>query len=726
MFSCIHGTNFNEPVIPGNILTLTLRDMDGSIIDSYQYQGDVTANMMGFAKSFVPEKTYTDFTLTTTLEHDGKVMEDVTQTYRCQDIDPNLCPQPVSAVSRSEGGNLTVWSGLVIVGVTTFLGFLVIFVVNYRKRRGMMGVLLLLCFGIGFSGTSAEAKSVSWGNTVNWSFVGAARFNMTVLYKGDAYSSGVVQPDGTALPVGAELNFRQGAQLDTDTFWFATGGGGASPFGAWDTPGPVDCYDTGMSVVCASLQVNSPSVTISHTGTAGLSCWNGGFDCIVTSAGTIVSSIDFSATTATVTSGRGDTNFTIPSQSIPFSLTAYNPNRPPGNPIISGPASGNQNALLTFSVTATDPDGDSIRYLFDWNNDGIGDEWSGGGGWVASGTLQSLAHTWITPGTYTFQAKTQDSQGNYSAWAQKTVTINAFVNGACGVASTSVSGSDLSAAPSSGLCNAGSATVVSGTGPWTWNCNGIGSGSTNVSCQADLFIPAPVVNLSISPANVDLGDSATLTWSVLNPADTCTASSVISTSWNGARATSGSESVTPTASGSYTLTCTNIAEGKSGTKTVGIALNNKLKICENSCNSGLDRTGQTFSVNQGPDRHLRACFNPYPNCTNPLGNVTNLAFWNDTNTPSNAFSFPTKGELHPLPFNATENFNVSYGGVTKSAVVQVVCVPNSCSIPAAKAVTDTYCPETVQDTHVPTGCDGLTLTCPGTRHCDYNVKEVEP
>jgi hypothetical protein len=726
MFSCIHGTNFNEPVIPGNILTLTLRDMDGSIIDSYQYQGDVTANMMGFAKSFVPEKTYTDFTLTTTLEHDGKVMEDVTQTYRCQDIDPNLCPQPVSAVSRSEGGNLTVWSGLVIVGVTTFLGFLVIFVVNYRKRRGMMGVLLLLCFGIGFSGTSAEAKSVSWGNTVNWSFVGAARFNMTVLYKGDAYSSGVVQPDGTALPVGAELNFRQGAQLDTDTFWFATGGGGASPFGAWDTPGPVDCYDTGMSVVCASLQVNSPSVTISHTGTAGLSCWNGGFDCIVTSAGTIVSSIDFSATTATVTSGRGDTNFTIPSQSIPFSLTAYNPNRPPGNPIISGPASGNQNALLTFSVTATDPDGDSIRYLFDWNNDGIGDEWSGGGGWVASGTLQSLAHTWITPGTYTFQAKTQDSQGNYSAWAQKTVTINAFVNGACGVASTSVSGIDLSAAPSSGLCNAGSATVVSGTGPWTWNCNGIGSGSTNVSCQADLFIPAPVVNLSISPANVDLGDSATLTWSVLNPADTCTASSVISASWNGARATSGSESVTPTASGSYTLTCTNIAEGKSGTKTVGIALNNKLKICENSCNSGLDRTGQTFSVNQGPDRHLKACFNPYPSCTNPLGNVTNLAFWNDTNAPSNAFSFPAKGELRPLPFNATENFDVSYGGVTKSAVVQVVCVPNSCSIPAAKAVTDTYCPETVQDTHVPTGCDGLTLTCPGTRHCDYNVKEVEP
>lgn len=727
MFSCIHGTNFSEPVIPGNTLTLVLRDMDGNIIDSYQYQGDVTADMMGFAKSFTPEKTYTDFTLTTTLEHDGKVMEDFTQTYRCQDIDPNLCPQPAPVVDRSEDEDPAVRTGLAIVGVTVFLGFLAILVVNYRKRRGMMGAFfLLLCFGVGFGGTSAEAKSVLWGNVVNWSAVGSARFNMVVLYKGDAYSGGVVLSDGAALPVGAELNFRQGAQLDTDTFWFATGGGGASPFGAWDTPGPVNCYDTGLTVVCASLQVNSPSVTISHTGTAGLSCWNGGFDCIITSEGTIVSSIDFSGTTARISSSRGDTDFSIPPQSIPFFLSAYHPNRPPANPTLSGPDSGNQNASLSFVANSVDPDGDNIRYLFDWNSDGIGDEWSGGGKWVTSGTSQSLSRVWMAPGTYTFQVKAEDAKGVYSGWTQKTVTINAFVNGSCGVASTSVSGIDLLTAPIVGLCGSGNATAVSGSGPWTWNCNGIGAGSASVSCQADLFIPAPVVNLSINPPNVDLGDSATLTWSVLNPADTCSASSIVSASWNGVRGVSGTESVTPTASGSYTLTCTNIAEGKSGVRTVGITLNNKLKICENSCDSGLDRTGQTFSVNQGPDRHLKACFNPYPSCTNPLGNVTNLAFWRDTNIPSNAFSFPVKGELRPLPFNATENFDVSHGGVTKSAVVQVVCVPNTCSIPAARSVTDTYCPETVQDTHVPTGCDGLTLVCPGTRHCDYNMKEVTP
>jgi hypothetical protein len=729
MFACVHGTNFSEPVIKDNILTLTLRDMSGNVIDSYQYQGDVTANMMGFAYRFVPKETYTDFTLTTTLEHDGRIMEDVTQTYRCQDIDPKLCPQSASSASLDITEGITSFTGLVIVGVTVFFGLLVVFVVSRKKRRGTMAVFLLVFFmGLGFSGASVEAKSVTWGNVVNWSMVGSVRANMSVLYKGDVYSGGVVQPDGTALPVGAVLNFRQGAQLDTDTHWFATGGGGASPFGAWDTPGPRGCYRTLIGDdICGTLQVNSPTVTIAHVGTAGLACWNGGFDCNITSPGTIVSSINFAATTAVVSlDSRGDTAFVIPAQSIPFSLSAYAVNNAPNAPALAGPASGNQNASLAFSATATDPDGDNIRYLFDWNSDGVGDEWSGGGGWVASGTSQSLVHTWITPGTYTFQVKTQDAVGSYSGWTSKTVTINAFVNGACGVASTSVSGIDLSTAPIVGLCSTGTATAVLGTGPWTWNCNGIGAGSTNVSCQADLFVPAPVVNLSISPANVDLGDSATLTWSVLNPADTCVASSVISASWNGARATSGSEVVIPTASGNYTLTCTNTAEGKSGTKTVGIVLNNKLKICENSCDSALDRTGQTFIANQGPDRHLKACFNPYPSCTNVLGNVTPLAFWNDTNVPNNAFSFPVHGELRPLPFNRTENFDVSYGGVTKSAVVQVACIPNTCSIAAAKAVTDTYCPEVIQDTSVPSGCDGLTLVCPGTRHCDYNVKEVTP
>ncbi|MBP6975630.1 MAG: hypothetical protein KBB51_02245, partial [Candidatus Moranbacteria bacterium] len=721
LFSCVHSTN--QPVVKDVILTLTLRDENSNVIHTYAYQGDVTGKMMGVADSFIPSKTYTRFTLTATLERDGKVFEGVTQEYDCAKLNPSLCPESEMNVLGDMEDDSFMTAGLVISILVVVFGLVCIGIFRWKKKRGAFMVFLNMVFlGVVFLGETAEAKSIiipihGYGG----GYDDRSSFFVNVIYSASVNDDVSELNDGSAIPVGSHVYFKPKRRFEfTDLSYFISTPPIDSPYGRWIE----ELIAAGVDPDWArGVKLHRPTITISQSGTAGLSCWNEGFYCTITSPGTIVPLITFSATSGSAKFSRSSAHgdeviieypLSVSAQSISYSLSAYNPNRPPTNPVISGPASGNQYASLAFSATTTDPDGDNIRYLFDWNSDGVGDEWSGGGGWVASGTSQSLARTWITPDTYTFQVKTQDSQGNYSGWTRKTIRINTFANGACGVASTSVSGVDFSIAPVSGLCNAGGATAVSGTGPWTWSCNGIGAGSVSASCQADLFIPAPVVNLSISPANVDLGDSATLTWSVLNPADTCVASSVISASWNGVRGTSGTEMVTPTASGNYTLVCTNTAEGKSGTKTVGMALNNKLKICENSCNSTLDRTGQTFSISQGPDHHLKACFNPYPSCTNPLGNVTDLAFWNDTNAPRNAFSFPVKGELRPLPFNATENFDVSYGGVTKSAVVQVVCIPNTCSIPDAKAKTDTYCPETVQDTGIATGCDGETLTCPGT------------
>lgn len=64
---------------------------------------------------------------------------------------------------------------------------------------------------------------------------------------------------------------------------------------------------------------------------------------------------------------------------------------------------------------------------------------------------------------------------------------------------------------------------------------------------------APTVMLSVAPTTVTLGQSVTLTWSTTN-ANTCVASS----GWTGNEAASGTQTVTPTASGNvtYTLTCT--------------------------------------------------------------------------------------------------------------------------------------------------------------------------
>lgn len=59
-------------------------------------------------------------------------------------------------------------------------------------------------------------------------------------------------------------------------------------------------------------------------------------------------------------------------------------------------------------------------------------------------------------------------------------------NGSCG----SSNGKTLTVKPSSGLCNAGTATSVSGSGPWNWSCTGA-NGGNNVSCSA-LRQPDPI------------------------------------------------------------------------------------------------------------------------------------------------------------------------------------------------------------------------------------------
>ncbi len=62
--------------------------------------------------------------------------------------------------------------------------------------------------------------------------------------------------------------------------------------------------------------------------------------------------------------------------------------------------------------------------------------------------------------------------------------------------------------------------------------------------------PAPTVSLSISPNSITSSQSATLTWSSTN-ASNCTASN----GWTGLQTTSGTQSVSPTADTTYTLTC---------------------------------------------------------------------------------------------------------------------------------------------------------------------------
>jgi uncharacterized repeat protein (TIGR02543 family) len=109
-----------------------------------------------------------------------------------------------------------------------------------------------------------------------------------------------------------------------------------------------------------------------------------------------------------------------------------------------------------------------------------------------SSSPQLTAQDWTsTPtGSYTFSAvgsKTlyafaKDAAGNISPPVSGSVVITfPAIVGVCG----SSDGQIFTLIPTNNLCNIGTATNVTGTGPWYWSCNGT-NGETTASCSASI------------------------------------------------------------------------------------------------------------------------------------------------------------------------------------------------------------------------------------------------
>lgn len=574
-----------------------------------------------------------------------------------------------------------------------------------HKRFPAPITFLFVCFFLLGCAKGVEAKSIS--TSVNYAhdlyyqatasiwadmyFPGLdGPTDISVLYHGNVYddTTGLLVADGSAVSVGTRLRFEQTlgsiSYVTTGTTW-------DTPFGRWfpqagfpDGPAVVlsgagfparyaQCrseyyVNNGSAPYFASLRIYTPFSVNPSTMTVfrdaasqeKLSCV--GNICTVLSPGVISTNFNFSSTYGkfyyeynnfpgfpgchtswglrAMHTIRGiEAIIPFPQRTITFNLTAVGGNAAPAAPVITPqPFTGPTSIAHTFSAQASDPEGDQIRYAFDWDNNGSVDAYIPPIGYVASNTLQStqnpISGQWTLPGTASFQARTEDNQGGISPWTGATATLFPVVNGLCGPAS----GIATSTSPTIGLCTSGTATAVSGSGPFTWGCLGSQGGTDDLSCSAPYVAP-------------------------------------------------------PT-----------------------------LKICENACDSTLDRTGQTFAMNQSSTKTLKACFNAAVSCANPTGDVTATATWTEANIPQNVITL-SNGTLTSALATGQENFQVSYGGSTKTATIQVACVPLTCL--AAKAQTDAYCSDTIQDTGVSNGC-GSTLVCPGTRFCDTNYREVAP
>ena len=87
------------------------------------------------------------------------------------------------------------------------------------------------------------------------------------------------------------------------------------------------------------------------------------------------------------------------------------------------------------------------------------------------------------------------------------------VNGVCG----SSNGQTFATAPTTNLCSAGTATAVSGSGPWTWSCTGSNGGST-ANCSANKTTGTPSIRV-ISPNGGETwttGSTHNITWTSSN------------------------------------------------------------------------------------------------------------------------------------------------------------------------------------------------------------------
>jgi hypothetical protein len=79
----------------------------------------------------------------------------------------------------------------------------------------------------------------------------------------------------------------------------------------------------------------------------------------------------------------------------------------------SGPTTGFRDSVLTFTSSATDPDGDSVAIRFDWG-DGDTSDWSS---FKAGGASIASSHSWADSGTYTVRAQAEDVNGALSLWS---------------------------------------------------------------------------------------------------------------------------------------------------------------------------------------------------------------------------------------------------------------------------------------------------------------------
>jgi hypothetical protein len=130
-------------------------------------------------------------------------------------------------------------------------------------------------------------------------------------------------------------------------------------------------------------------------------------------------------------SSEGDSISTV----TPRPFTIIGQNTPPNRPVFTGPTTGKPNEQYEYTITTTDPDGESLSYFIDWG-DGSTSGWVGP---YPSGSQIKLSHSWGTLGTYQIKGKAKDINDVESSWSDSISmnisesTIDVTIKGGLGI-----------------------------------------------------------------------------------------------------------------------------------------------------------------------------------------------------------------------------------------------------------------------------------------------------
>ncbi len=242
---------------------------------------------------------------------------------------------------------------------------------------------------------------------------------------------------------GTTLNFNPDGSFASETAWPSTGGGVSQfetepsyqvSYGVQGSNGhrgvPDVSFDAGTAV--SIYDSNGGLLWLSVTGTSiGAPAWAAIHSIRLTASNDrlypVAKSTFYHSCFRDITSGNNGLYSATAGYDFCTGLgspltTVFN--RPPNTPSTpSGPTSGHGGTTYSYSTSTTDPDNDSVRYVFNW-----GDGSTNTTGWYASGVTATASHSWSSPGTYRVKVQAQDSTGALSDWSPYlTVSISGHV-----------------------------------------------------------------------------------------------------------------------------------------------------------------------------------------------------------------------------------------------------------------------------------------------------------